>query len=60
MTQLEQTKALLFGVGSMEVKNIKLFTGSDRDTTVEQFAEQISSSVAAMVAGDFEEVNYCD
>lgn len=60
MTQLEQAKALLFGVGSMEVKNIKLFPGSSRDTTAEEFAKQINNVITSMLNGDAEEVDFCD
>jgi hypothetical protein len=56
-TQMELAKSRLFGEGSLQVANIKLFPGSDRDSTPEQMAEQVKKSLAQIEAGDYELVD---
>lgn len=58
--QLELAKRRLFDADSLAVTNIKLFPGSSRDTTAEQFAEQINKSLSQIESGDFEEVSFDD
>lgn len=55
--QLELAKKRLFDKDSLAVTNIKFFPGSSRDTTAEQFAEQINKALSQLESGDFEEVN---
>lgn len=55
--QLTLAKSRLFDADSLGVKNIKLFPGSNRDTTPEQFAEQINKVASQLDAGDFELVD---
>lgn len=58
--QLELAKKRLFDKDALAVTNIKLFPGTSRDTTAEQFAEQINKSLSQIEAGDFEEVVFED
>lgn len=58
--QLEFAKHRLFDADALAVGNIKLFPGSSRDATSEQFAEQINKSLSQIEAGDFEEVVFGD
>jgi hypothetical protein len=53
-TQLELAKHRLFDPDALNAANIKLFPGSSRDATPEQFAEQINKALAQIEAGDFE------
>lgn len=55
--QLELAKKRLFDDDALAVSNIKLFPGSSRDTTADQFAEQINKSLSQIESGDFDEVN---
>lgn len=54
---LELAKKRLFDKESMAVTNLKLFPGSNRDTTADQFAEQINKAISQIESGDFDEVN---
>lgn len=54
---LELAKKRLFDKDSLAVTNIKLFPGSNRDTTPEQFADEINKAISQIEAGDFEIVN---
>lgn len=58
--QLELAKKRLFDKDSLAANNIKMFPGSNRDATAEQFAEQINKSLSQIDAGDFDEVNFED
>lgn len=58
--QLELAKKRLFDQDALAVINIKLFPGTSRDTTAEQFAEQINKSLSQIEAGDFEDVVFED
>jgi hypothetical protein len=60
MMQLELAKGRLFDTDSLNVNNLKLFTGTNRDVTAEQFAEQINKSLSRIEAGDFELVELDD
>ena len=60
MQQLDLAKSRLFGEGALGVTNLKLFPGSNRDATPEQFAEQINKSISQIEAGDFEVVERND
>lgn len=55
--QLALAKSRLFDQDSLGVTNIKLFPGSHRDTTVEQFAEQVNKVISQLEAGDFDVVD---
>ncbi len=55
--QLGLAKSRLFDQDSLGVTNIKLFPGSNRDTTLEQFAEQINKAISQLDAGDYEIVD---
>lgn len=58
--QLEMAKGRLFNVDSLAVKNIKLFPGTNRDATVEQFAEEINRSLSQISTGDFTAIDSDD
>jgi hypothetical protein len=62
MSQLEIAKHRLFDSDALGASNVKLFPGSDRDTTPERFAEEINRAISRIEAGDFEivgeELNY--
>ena len=51
--QLDLAKSRLFDRDALAVKNVKLFPGSNRDTT----AEQINKTISQLESGDFDEVN---
>lgn len=53
-SQLTLAKNRLFDQDSLGVTNIKLFPGSNRDTTPEQFAEQINKVISQLEAGDYD------
>lgn len=55
--QLEVAKKRLFDEDALGATNIKLFPGTSRDTTPEQFAEEINKAISQIEAGDYEEVN---
>lgn len=55
--QLDLAKGRLFDADAFNVKNLKLFPGSSRDVTSEQFAEQINKSLSQISAGDFDVVD---
>lgn len=59
-TQLEIAKRRLFDKEALNVDNIKLFPGSNRDSTPEQMAEQINKAIAQIDAGDYELVEDFD
>lgn len=55
MTQpMELAKNRLFDADALDVKNINVFPGSNRDATPTQIAEQINRSLSQIEAGDFE------
>lgn len=59
MEQMQLAKARLFSAGSadsMQVVNLKLFPGTSREATAEDFANQINRSLSQIEAGEFEEV----
>lgn len=56
-TQIELASKRLFDADALRVKNIKLFPGTSRDTSAEQFAEQINKSISRLEAGDIEMVD---
>jgi len=55
--QLELAKKRLFDKDALAVTNIKLFPGSSRDATANDFAEQINKAISQIESGDFVEVN---
>jgi hypothetical protein len=55
--QLDLAKKRLFDKDALGVTNIKLFPGSSRDTTPEQFAEEINKAISQVEAGGYEDVN---
>lgn len=55
--QLDLAKSRLFDATALNVKNVKLFPGSNRDTTAEQFAEQINKAISQLESGDYEVVD---
>jgi hypothetical protein len=55
--QMELAKSRLFGDGSLQVSNIKLFPGEARDSTPEQMAEEVKKSLAQIESGDYELVD---
>ncbi len=56
-TQIELATKHLFDVDALGATNIKLFPGSKRDISAEQFAVQINKALAQIEAGDFEVVS---
>ena len=57
MTELAIAKSRLFGKGSLETANIKLYPGTNRDATPEQMAKQINKAISQLEAGDYELVD---
>jgi hypothetical protein len=58
--QLDLAKKRLFDKDALAVNNIKMFPGSNRYATAEQFAEQINKSLSQIEAGDYDEVSFED
>lgn len=52
--QMELAKHRLFDRDALDVSNIKLYPGTNRETTPEQMAEQINRALTQIEAGDFE------
>jgi hypothetical protein len=60
-TQMEIARHRLFDTKELGAKDIKLFPGTNRDTSAEQMAEQVNKAVAQIVSGDFDVVDQeCD
>ena len=55
--QLNLAKSRLFDTDSLALSDIKLFPGSNRDATREQFAEEINKVMSRIVAGDYDDVD---
>jgi hypothetical protein len=53
-TEIELATSHLFDADALGATNVKLFPGSSRDVTAEQYAVQINSALAQIEAGDFE------
>ena len=58
-TQLDIVKHRLFEREALNVSNVKLFPGSNRDASAEQIAEQINKAIAQIEAGDYDLVDDC-
>ncbi|MBC6436823.1 MAG: hypothetical protein GDA52_01500 [Rhodobacteraceae bacterium] len=55
-----QTRILsnrLYGTDSLKVSDVKIFPGTLREVTEEQFAEQLNRSLAEIETGDFDLVD---
>lgn len=57
MTQLEAAKHLLFDKDGLDVADVKLFPGNNRDATPEQMAEQLNKALAQILDGDYDEIS---
>lgn len=55
--QLEIAKGRLFDADAMRVTNLKLFPGTKREATAEQFAEQINKALSQIDSDDFVDAN---
>ena len=51
---IEFLQKRIFDKDSLAATNFKMFPGSNRDVTAEQFAEEINKSLSRLEAGDFE------
>lgn len=58
--QLDLAKKRLFDTDSLNVGNIKLYPGKNREKTPEQIAAAINKSISQIEAGNFEVVNISD
>ena len=52
--QIQLAQNRLYGEQGLKVSDVKLFPGSSRDVSKEQFAEQINKSIAEIEAGDYD------
>ena len=59
-TQLELAKHVLFDKDGLDTADVKLFPGTNRDSTPEQMAEEVNKSIAQIEAGDYDEVDLSD
>lgn len=57
---IELAKKRLYDADSLAATNVKLYPGTSRDTSAEQFAEQINKAISQIEAGDYEVVNLED
>lgn len=55
--ELDLAKSRLFDRDALAVTNIKLFPGSNRETTVEMFADQINRAISQLESGEFDEID---
>lgn len=60
MEQLQIAKGRLFASDALRVTNLKLFPGNNRESSAEQFAEQINKALSQIEAGDYELANVND
>lgn len=60
MNDLTTVSKRLFDADSLNASNFKMFPGSSRDITAEQFAMQINRVLSQIQAGDFETVDFTD
>lgn len=51
-SELEKAKNTLFGDDNLNVADIKLFPGTNRDITSEQIAEELNRSLSRIVIGE--------
>jgi hypothetical protein len=58
--QLELATNRLYGAGGLAVSDFKMYPGTSRDVSKEQFAEQINKVLAQIEAGDYELVEDYD
>lgn len=58
--QVQLAQNRLYGDSGLKITDIKLFPGSSRDVSKEEFAEQINKSLAQMEAGDYQLVDEFD
>lgn len=58
--QLKMAKTRLFSEDGLNVSNIKLFPGTNRDTSPEEMAEEINRALSQLEAGETEEVLFAD
>lgn len=58
--QLELAQNRLYGADGLAVSDFKMYPGTSRDVTKEQFAEQINKVLAQLEAGDYELVDEYD
>lgn len=59
MEQMQLAKTRFFSTDtadSLQVVNLKLFPGANREATAEDFANQINRSLSQIEAGEYEEV----
>ena len=54
MNALATASKRLFDEDSLNASNIKMFPGSSRDTTAEDFSIQINRMISQIEAGDFD------
>lgn len=61
-THVELAMKKLFDKDALAVTNIKLYPGTSRETTSEQFAEQINNAISQIESGDFDlvDLDACD
>ncbi len=55
--QVQLAQNRLYGDSGLKVSDMKLFPGSSRDVTKEDFAEQINKSLAEIESGDYDLVD---
>lgn len=60
MNELALASKRLFDAESLNASNFKMFPGSSRDTTAEQFSLQINKVISQIEAGDFDIVDMDD
>jgi len=58
--QLTLAMNRLYGADGLGVSDFKMYPGTSRDVSKEQFAEQINKVLAQMEAGDYELVDSYD
>jgi len=58
--EVDIAKHRLFDRDALDVKNIKFFPGTNRDTTSAQMADQVNKVIAQLEAGDYEVIDQFD
>ena len=55
-SQVKLAQKRLFDADALAASNFKLFPGSNRETSAEQFADQINKALSQIEVDDFEAV----
>lgn len=58
--QMELASNRLYGADGFNVSDFKMYPGTSRDVSKDQFVEEINKVLAQLEAGDYEVVDDCE